>query len=461
VELTAVDIAASIASGATSAVEVVGAHLERILGDEDLNAYTHVDPDDALGRAHRLDTTRAQGRPAGPLEGVPIALKDLLDHEGRTTTCGSSFYRHRATSTAMCVRRLETAGAVIVGRTGLHEFAFGFSSENHWFGPVRNPWDPATSPGGSSGGSGVAVAAGHAPIGIGTDTGGSVRVPSAMCGTVGLKVTHGRIPLSGVFPLAPSLDTVGPLTRTVADAELAYEVMAGHDPADPWSTPEVVEPRLPTASIDGLRIGIPTPWTDRPLGPDVRDGFDRALRAIGDAGAEIAPVFDPIVTPPGMINEAAYAEVAAVHRIWWDQGPERYGPIVADRLAVAMRSTVDDYARALAWRAGLRNAMQRMLLDADVLVTPTAAVTRKVIGEDEVATEAGPEEYRRALSWFTALVNHAGLPALALPIAGSADGPPASLQLIGRAGAERRLLAVGRALEEAGIVGFRSPPTRG
>jgi aspartyl-tRNA(Asn)/glutamyl-tRNA(Gln) amidotransferase subunit A len=458
VELTARGIAAAVASGEASATEVVTDHLERI--DTGLNAFTSVEAEAALARAHRLDTARARGAAAGPLEGVPVALKDLVDHEGRVTTCGSSFYRHRATATAMAVLRLETAGAIVIGRTGLHEFAFGFSSENHWFGPVRNPWDPDTSPGGSSGGSGVAVAAGHAPIGVGTDTGGSVRVPAALCGTVGLKVTHGRIPLSGVFPLAPSLDTVGPLTRTVDDAELAYEIMAGHDPADPWSTPEAIAPRSPEPALDGLRIGIPTPWVDRPLDAAVREGFERSLGAARDLGADLHPVFDPFVLPPGMINEAAYAEVAAVHRIWWDEGRDRYGPIVGERLAVAMGSTLDEYARALAWRAGLRNAMHRMLLDVDVLATPTTAVRRKVIGEDDVVTESGTEGYRSALSWFTALVNHAGLPALALPLTGGDDGPPASLQLIGRAGSERHLLAVGRALEQAGIAGFRPPPTR-
>ncbi|MDX1691366.1 MAG: amidase, partial [Acidimicrobiia bacterium] len=406
-----------------------------------------------------LDRSRARRRSPGLLEGVPVAVKDLLDHEGHITTAGSSFYRHRATSTAMVLRRLEAAGAFIVGRTGLHEFAFGFSSENHWFGPVRNPWDPATSPGGSSGGSAVAVAAGHVPIAVGTDTGGSVRVPAALCGTAGLKVTHGRVPLSGVVPLAPSLDTVGPLTTTVADAELVYEIMAGHDPADPWSFPSEVESRQERLDLGGLRIGVPHPWVDRPLGEDVRAGFTGALARLAASGAEVRHVTDPLVTPPGMITEAAYGEVAGVHRIWFTDHPDRYGPVVADRLADAMAVDLDTFTRARAWRAGLAHAMERMLRDVDVLVTPTTAVSRKVIGEDLVETEDGTDEYRRALSWFSALVNHAGLPALALPLA--TDGaPPPSLQIVGPARSERRLLALGRSLEDAGIVAFRPPPDR-
>ena len=176
-----------------------------------LNSATLIDANRALQRAAAIDELVVTGNEPGPLAGVPVVLKDIIDQAGRPTTCGSGFYSVVPEQAAVVVERLEAAGAVIVARTGLHEFAYGFSSENHWFGPVRNPWDPTTSPGGSSGGSATAVAAGLAPIGIGTDTGGSVRVPAALTGTMGLKVTQGRIPTRGVFPLAPSLDTVGPI----------------------------------------------------------------------------------------------------------------------------------------------------------------------------------------------------------------------------------------------------------
>ena len=207
-------------------------------------------------------------RRTGPLAGVPIAIKDLINQAGKTTSAGSSFYRHEATESAVVVRRLEAAGATIIGRTGLHEFAFGFSSENPWFGPVRNPWDPSTSPGGSSGGSAAAVAAGIVPIAIGTDTGGSVRVPAAMCGIFGLKVTHGRIPISGVFPLAESLDTIGPLATSADDLALAYEVMAGFDAGDPWSVPESAAITRPMVSAGAL-----TDWRSTTLGRNCADGI--------------------------------------------------------------------------------------------------------------------------------------------------------------------------------------------
>ena len=224
------DLAAAIRRREVTAREATAHYLDRSRRlQPELNAYTEI-ADGALEKADAIDEEIRLGHDPGPLGGVPIAIKDLIDQNGVTTTCGSGFYRHRAERSATVVRRLEDAGAIIIGRTGLHEFAFGFSSENDWFGPVRNPWDTDTSPGGSSGGSAVAVAAGLTAGAIGTDTGGSVRVPAALCGVTGLKVTHGRVPLTGVFPLASSLDTVGPLGRTAEDVEALYEVMAGHDP---------------------------------------------------------------------------------------------------------------------------------------------------------------------------------------------------------------------------------------
>ena len=196
-----------------------------------LNGFTFVDREGALARAARIDASIAAGETGGPLSGVPIALKDLIDQSGIPTTNGSAFSAVVPDVSATVVERLEAAGAVVIGRTGLHEFAFGFTSENPHFGPVRNPWDVTLSPGGSSGGSAAVVAAGIVPAAIGTDTGGSVRVPAALCGVIGLKVTHGRVPLTGVTPLAPSLDTVGPIARTVGDVAAVYAAIAGDDPA--------------------------------------------------------------------------------------------------------------------------------------------------------------------------------------------------------------------------------------
>jgi aspartyl-tRNA(Asn)/glutamyl-tRNA(Gln) amidotransferase subunit A len=449
-------VARGVASGTATASAVAAEHLDRAAASN-LNAFTHTDPGRALTRAAAVDGAIAAGEPAGPLAGVPVALKDLIDEAGVATTAGSSFYRRVADVPATVVARLEAAGAVIVGRAGLHEFAFGFTSENPWWGPVRNPWDPATSPGGSSGGSAAAVAAGLAVLGIGTDTGGSIRVPAALCGLVGLKPTHGRVPLRGVFPLAESLDTVGPITRTVGDAAAAYLVLAGFDPGDPWSVPREVQPPNGPADLSGIRVAVPHPWVDRPLDGVTRGGFEFALAALAARGATVEPVEVPPLDPPGRAADLLGAEVASVHRRWFAERPGEYGADVAGRLEKAVAVTSDDLVAARRWQAGLRHAAAALFERFDVLATPTVAVHRKLIGHDDAETERGPEPARRALSWFTALVNHLGTPAMALPLA-APGSPPPSLQLVGPPWSEHRLLEVALALEAAGIVVAARPP---
>ena len=256
--------------------------------------------------------------PSGALAGVPVGIKDLIDHEGRVTTAGSAFYRHEADRSSPVVSRLEAAGAVVIGRTGLHEFAFGFSSENPHFGPVRNPWDPDTSPGGSSGGSAAAVAAGITPVAIGTDTGGSVRVPAALCGCFGLKVTHGRIPLDGVFPLATSVDTVGPLADSIEAIDSSYRVMSG-DTAD--------EPRRET-----LRFGVPEPWVSAaPMDSEVAGAFEETVRALEGMGHRVTDIEMPGVLPAPELIDAIAGEVADVHRQFREDGLP-YGEDVAKRV---------------------------------------------------------------------------------------------------------------------------------
>ncbi len=458
---SAAGIAAAVAAGETTAVATTAAHLEAMNRAADLNAFTLVDDEAALAAAAALDRRLADGEPPGPLAGVPVALKDLIDQAGRPTTCGSSFYRQVAAASATVVQRLEQAGAVVLGRTNLHEFAFGFSSENDWWGPVRNPWDPGTSPGGSSGGSASAVAAGLTSVGIGTDTGGSVRVPAALCGLVGLKPTHGRVPLTGVFPLAASLDTVGPLTRTVGDAALVYGVIAGADPADRWSVPRPVALPGGPADLSRCRFAVPLPWAAHPLSREVRDGFRFALEGLARLGVSVEQVHAPDLAPPGLAEASMYPEVAAVHRAWMEAHPERYGPEVRRRLRRALAMGAAEHAAGLAWRARVRRALDGLLARFDAVVTPTTAVLRKEIGTDRVATEDGPMGYRQALSAFTSTVNHAGHPALALPLASPAafpNDPPPSLQLIARRWEEHRLLEIGLALEESGLVAFRPPP---
>jgi len=446
--------AEAVRRGEIGAVEVIASALDRSKSYQDtLNAYTLIDEERALARAKIIDQLVARGQDPGPLAGVPIALKDLIDQAGLPTTCGSGFYKRIADRSATIVERLEAAGAVIIGRTGLHEFAYGFSSENHWFGPVRNPWDTQTSPGGSSGGSAVAVAAGLAAAAIGTDTGGSVRVPAGMCGVVGLKVTHGRVPLTGVFPLAKSLDTVGPLGRSVEDVTLLYTALAGHDPHDPWSAPRPVPiPDEARADLSGIRIGLPQPWiTDAPAAPNVVTAFATAIDRISDAGAIVTELRAPTLVPSRYGGWIVGGEAANVHRPWFGNRP--YGPAVAERLRTAFDITIDQYIDALEWTAKLRNATALAFQDVDLLLTPTVAATRKTIGEPTI--DGVP--YRRVLSWFSSLVNHMGVPALSVPLRAPGTPPP-SLQLIAPRWAEHRLLATGRALENLRIAAFSPPP---
>ncbi len=450
--------AAAVRSRHRTAVDVVTTALEAINASQDtLNAFTRVVADEAIAAAAEIDRRITAGEDPGPLAGAPIAVKDLIDQHGIPTTNGSSFPADPAAATATAVARLEAAGAIVVGRTGLHEFAFGFSSENHWFGPVRNPWDITSSPGGSSGGSGVAVAARLIAGAVGTDTGGSVRVPAALCGVVGLKVSHGRIPLTGVFPLAPSFDTVGPLALSVADAAILYETMAGHDPTDPWSLPVPVTPAGSAASVGDVRIGVPHPWVDRALDPTVAAGWAHFLDAVADAGATVVDVEIPDLVFPGLVTEAMYPEVAAIHRARFAAAPERYGPEVRGRVELTLDAGMDGYLEGMAWRTRMRRAATAALESCDVLATPSVAAMRKVIGVDTIEIAGEHIDYRTALSCFSALVNQMGLPALSVPLA-IAGTPPPSVQLIGPMWSEHRLLGLGKGLEAAGLVDVACPP---
>lgn len=409
--------------------------LERAHATQDtINAFISLDDERALERAEEIDARTGRGEDVGPLAGVPVALKDLIDHEGRVTTNGSAFYAEKATSTADSVRRLEAAGAVVIGRTNLHEFAFGFNSENEHWGPVRNPWNATTSAGGSSGGSAAAVAAGITPLAIGTDTGGSVRVPAALCGAYGLKVTYGRTSLDGVFPLVPDIDTVGPLANSMAHITGAYRAMSGDD--------------TPQPERRSLRFGIPEPWYEKaPMGNEIRSAFEGTVAALRELGHEIHPIQMPDTVPSAHII-GAMADVARVHREFREQGLP-YGAEVHKRFESMEQVTQQQEAEARDWQKMIRERFADALATVDFLITPTTPVSHKVIGQDMI----GDKSHTTVLSYFTSIVNHALHPALALPILGS-GAPPASLQIIGSLDSEAKLIGLGRWLEEAGIVGF-------
>jgi aspartyl-tRNA(Asn)/glutamyl-tRNA(Gln) amidotransferase subunit A len=452
------DIAELVRSGDQTAVETVTAAIDAAeLSEPDLNAFTSFDRSGALERAAHLDDLISSGDDPGPLAGVPIGLKDLIDQEGIATTNGAVFDTHRATVSATVVQRLEDAGAIIIGRTGLHEFAFGFTSENQHFGPVRNPWDLSLSPGGSSGGSAAAVAAGIFPAAIGTDTGGSIRVPAALCGVVGLKVTHGRVPLTGTTPLAPSLDTVGPIARNVADVAAIYLAIAGDDPTDPWSAPVRVQRPGTARDPATLFVGVPRQWMEHPIDRITRNAFRNTLDRLAALGATIETIDKPAFEITEASANAAAAEVYQVHKERWANHPETYGSDVAARIRRAQTIGLDTPIAALAWDAGVRHALERIFTRFDVLAMPTVGSTRKVIGEDDMDIDGERIFHRAVIAQYTWPINRAGNPALALPIQ-SGGTPPASLQLVGPRWGEAALLEIGLGLEDADIVKVEQPP---
>lgn len=426
-------------SSPSASTPAVVAHRSALDSQDRLNAFTQLEQADDLGvRVASIEAAVRNGAVL-PLAGIAVGLKDLIDHQGRVTTAGSAFYRNDAAISAPVVQRLEEAGAVIIGRTGLHEFAFGFTSENPHFGPVRNPWDTTCSPGGSSGGSGAAVAAGITPISIGTDTGGSIRVPAALCGCFGLKVTHGRIPLAGVFPLAASLDTVGPLADGMTNLEIAYRVMSGDETHQP--------------APHRLRLGIPEPWyEDAPLDETVRVSFERALADLDSLGHRVEHFAMPEVMPTKELVHAIAGEVTEVHRDFRARGLP-YGDNVARRLDDCAAVTPRQMDEAVAWQQTIRQSFAGSFDQFDLLLTPTTPVTRKKIGQDTI----DGVHNRTVLSWFTALVNHSLCPAIAMPLAGP-QAPPVSLQAIGPPGSETSILAFGKSLESIGMVRFRPAP---
>ena len=453
-------LARQVREGERSASDVVGKTLADLHDHQDALNLTNFIDENSLARAAELDARVAAGEDPGPLCGVPVVIKDLIDQAGAPNTCGSAFYRTFPDSSAPVVERLEGAGAVIVARAGLHEFAFGFSSENQWFGPIRNPHDPATSPGGSSGGSGGVVAAGLAPISIGTDTGGSIRVPAAMCGIFGLKVTHGRVPLTGVFPLGQSLDTVGPLAANTGDLAVGYASVAGWHPADPWSSPRPAElHRLEVPmELRELRVGLPAEWLEQaPYAAGYKERFSAVIGHLESLGVGVEQFDDPILLPPGKITNIFYPEVAAVHRPWWEEG-RPYGWEVAGRIQETLEVGGDQPAEALLdakrWQAHLRHRLRVAFQRFHLLALPTAGALRKVIGEQEIHTVThGTLAYRAVLSWFTSLVNISGCPAISIPVPHSdqISGVPFSLQLVAPWWREDLLLRASSVLEREGV----------
>jgi aspartyl-tRNA(Asn)/glutamyl-tRNA(Gln) amidotransferase subunit A len=456
------ELAARIRSRDLSPVAVVDALLARIERCGVLNAFITVTADTARAQAASAEREIAAGRYRGPLHGIPVSLKDLVDTKGIRTTRGSRIFADRIpTEDATVAARLYHAGAVLLGKNALHEFAFGVTTNNPHYGPTRNPWRLDRIPGGSSGGSGAAVAAGLGPVSIGTDTGGSIRIPAAFCGIVGLKPTYGRVSRHGVFPLSWSLDHVGPLTRTVEDAALVLQAIAGPDPLDPSTLGQTVPEftsRLATP-ITGLRVGVLADEYHSEMADDVRAPFRAALDVLAERGLDLEDVEFP------RANEARtaaatvlFAEGASVHERWLRDRPADYG---VDTLALLQQGqfiTATQYLRAQRVRTLVVNEVGTLLRRYAALVLPAIPVVAPAIGQPTVTLGGRPGDARGAITRLVRLINFVGLPAITVPCGFGADGLPVGLQVVGRAMDEPTVLAIAHAYERATPWHTHRPP---
>lgn len=477
--LTAAELATRIEAGEVSSVEATQAHLDRIDAvDPAVHAFLHVDRDGALTAARQADEARAQGAAPSPLAGVPLALKDVLTTTDMPTTCGSKMLEGWTSPyDATVTRRLREAGVVVLGKTNMDEFAMGSSTENSAFGPTRNPWDTDRIPGGSGGGSSAALAAFEAPLAIGTDTGGSIRQPGAVTGTVGVKPTYGGVSRHGLVAFSSSLDQAGPCGRTVLDAAMLHEVIAGHDPMDSTSidapVPEVVKAAREGAvgDLTGVRVGVVREFSGEGYQDGVRQSFDDAVRTLTSLGAEVVEISCPhfdyalgayyLIAPSECSSNLARFDAMRYGLRVGDDGERStdevmsltreagFGPEVKRRVMLgtyALSSGYYDayYGQAQKVRTLISRDFAAAFEQVDVLVSPTTPTTAFRIGErvdDPMAM------YLADLCTIPS--NLAGNAAMSVPSGLSDDGLPVGLQIMAPALADDRLYRVGAAYEAA------------
>jgi aspartyl-tRNA(Asn)/glutamyl-tRNA(Gln) amidotransferase subunit A len=398
--------------------------LERIRAlNPSVNAFITVFEAEALAQAKILDEEIRQGHSRGPLHGLPISVKDLIDVAGAPTTAASRIRAgHVAAEDAPLVKRLREAGAVIIGKCNLHEFALGTTNDESAFGPVRNPRDPRRSPGGSSGGSAAAVATDMCWASMGSDTGGSIRIPAAACGVVGLKPGFGEISMAGVIPLSVSLDHVGPLTRSVADAWTVYAALTGAE----------MPPALGMI-VSRLRLGKLGGYFLERLDNDVRKRFEEALNRLVSAGASMVDVtINHASTIALTYMNIVLPEAAAFHAKTLDRAPQSYSEGVLTRLKAGREIPAEDYKAAQRDRATLRDEVDRGLMKCDALVLPTLPIPAPLLGATTVSIGSGEEPLRPLMLRLTQLFNLTGHPAISLPCGDTPEGLPCGLQLVGR-----------------------------
>jgi aspartyl-tRNA(Asn)/glutamyl-tRNA(Gln) amidotransferase subunit A len=441
--------AAAIANRDMSPVELVKALLGRIERlDPRLNVFIRVDAEAALKEARATEAELAQGRLRGALHGVPVGIKDIIDVSGLPTTCHSKIFENgvAATADAECVARLRAAGAIILGKLSTHEFALGGPSFDLPWPPARNPWNRDHHPGGSSSGSGSGLAAGFFPMALGTDTGGSVRNPASACAIVGTKPTYGLVSRRGVFPLAFTLDHVGPMARTVADNALLLGVLAGYDPLDPASAPSLQScdyTKTLEHGVRGLRIGFVRHFheTDMPADPEVAAGLDRVALALRSEGADVVDVTLPALEDFAAVNRVILqSEAWSIHAEWLRNRPQDYGRLARRRLMSGAFIGAGDYVLASRRRSQMIAEVEAALREVDILLCASAMDPPCRI-EDPAAVER--TYMRQARTPF----NVTGHPALAMATGLSRDGLPLAVQFVGRYFDEATVLRMARAWE--------------
>lgn len=442
---TCQQIATSVRQGQQSAWEVAAASLaraERLQGR--YRSFITLTPELARRQAAEVQSRLKKGESL-PLAGVPFAVKDLMHVNGYPTTCGSKVLRNHASQTdAQVVTRLVQAGAVLIGKLNMHEFAFGFSGENPHFGDCQNPWDATRMPGGSSSGSGTAVATGICPLTLGSDTGGSIRMPSAVCNLVGLKPTYGRVSRSGVLPLSWSMDHVGPMARTAEEVSLALRVMAGHDPEDDSSSTRPVPDYVGElqGSLKGVRLGVQHAWFSENLEPVVAAAYTTALEKLKSLGALIVEVHLPYLSEiVGAHRAILFSEASSYHRPLLEKQSGDYGDAIRPLLQAGLFLTAVEYLDAQRMRRQVRAEWKKVFNQIDALATPTLPLLAPKWGQQVAALPGGEKPLVRAVLDFTSPFNLSGHPALSVPC-GFGDGQPVGLQLVGRPFAEATLLRI-------------------
>lgn len=435
-----------------SPIEVTRACLDRIEEhDRRINAFITTLAKPALAAAAKAESAIVKGRYLGPLHGVPYASKDLFLTRGVRTTCGSKILQtFIPTYDAAMIERLEGGGAILLGKLNMHEFAFGTTSVNPHYGAVHNPWDHRRVTGGSSGGSAAAIACGFAFLTLGTDTGGSVRIPAALCGVSGLKPTYGRLSRFGAYPLSWSLDHVGPLAASAADVAIAMNVLAGPDARDPGSA-KVPVPDYTNAlddSLEGVRIGVPDGLFFEGLHDEVRTYVDRAVSRLQQLGAVVLPVSIGLLPDASRAASIVlFAEAAASLEKWHRTRSAALGTDVRQRLELAAAVTAADYLKAQRIRRKVQEAFRQVFRTVDALVTPQLPITAPLIEESSVQINGRAEPVPSALTRFTRTFNLTGLPSMSVCCGYSSGGLPVAFQVAARPFDEATVLRVSHAYQ--------------